>query len=194
MSQEASQWTQALMSSRRTVLPKRLVAPGPDAAQTQALFAAAATAPDHGQIKPWRYRLIPTAARAELAERFADALVARDAQATPQQIDQAREKAHRAPWLAVLIVRLSGLDEAIAPHERLISAGAGLQNLLLMAQALGFSSGVTSGKALADNRLRQWLGLDEAEQAVCFVSIGTATKLPGPAAHRPAPSRLFDSL
>ena len=42
----------ALMQSRQTTLPKRLTAPGPDAAQLELILTAAASAPDHGQLLP----------------------------------------------------------------------------------------------------------------------------------------------
>ena len=85
----------ALLQARQTILPKRLGAPGPDAAQLQAILAAAAHAPDHGCLLPWRFVLVPDAARAALGQAFADALRERDAQATPEQQEQAREKAVR---------------------------------------------------------------------------------------------------
>jgi nitroreductase len=56
-----------LMSSRQTVLPKRLVAPGPGAAELEQLFQAAAAAPDHDLINPWRFLIIPSHKRADLA-------------------------------------------------------------------------------------------------------------------------------
>ena len=42
----------ALLQARQTVLPKRLGAPGPDAAQLAAILGAAAHAPDHGGLLP----------------------------------------------------------------------------------------------------------------------------------------------
>ena len=47
-----------LMQSRQTILPKRLLEPGPDAAQLEQILAAAACAPDHGQLLPWRFVLL----------------------------------------------------------------------------------------------------------------------------------------
>ena len=81
---EQAQWAAALMQSRQTILPKRLAGPGPDAAQLQMLLAAASSAPDHGQLLPWRLVLVPTGARARLAQVFADALLERDANALPE--------------------------------------------------------------------------------------------------------------
>ena len=82
-----------LMQARQTILPKRLGAPGPDAQQLQAIVAAAAHAPDHGQILPWRFVRVPQAQRARLAEVFAAALRERDAAALPEQVEQGREEA-----------------------------------------------------------------------------------------------------
>ena len=53
-----------LMRSRQTILPKRLAEPGPDRQQLGLILGAAATAPDHGQLLPWRFVRVPQAARA----------------------------------------------------------------------------------------------------------------------------------
>lgn len=162
-----------LIQARQTVLPKRLVAPGPDAGQTQAILAAAAAAPDHGQLLPWRFILVPTGQRATLAEVFAQALLERDASATPEQLAQAREKAFRAPLLMLTVVDSMRGDPEVDLNERVLSAGCAVQNLLLVATALGFGSALTSGKALKSDALRACFGLGASEQALCFVSVGT---------------------
>ena len=164
----------ALMQSRQTVLPKRLAEPGPDRKQLGMILEAAATAPDHGQLLPWRFVRVPQAARARLAEVFGAALVERDAAATLEQVAQAREKAHRSPLLLLAIVDGQRGDPEIDLSERIVSAGCAVQNMLLMATALGYGSALTSGKALKSAGLRTLFGLAPGEQALCFVSIGTA--------------------
>lgn len=172
-----------LIHARQTVLPKRLVDPGPDAGQIQAILAAAAAAPDHMQLLPWRFILVPTERRSTLAEVFASALSERDPQATPEQLAQAREKAFRAPLLMLVVVDGARGDADVDLNERVLSAGCAVQNLLLMATALGFGSALTSGKALKSDPLRACFGLGAGEQALCFVSIGTVL------ARRPARAR-----
>jgi nitroreductase len=169
----AGEWADALIHGRRTVLPKRLVAPGPDAAQLQRILGAAAAAPDHGELIPWRFVLIPEAARSALADVFAASLRARDEQATDEQLTQARDKAFRAPLLLLAVANLGAPADDIPPGERILSAGCAIQNMLLMATALGFGSALTSGKALGSPLLRSLFALAEAEQALCFVSMGT---------------------
>ena len=173
---EVVELAHALIHTRQTILPKRLSEPGPDAAQLQAILGAAASAPDHHELLPWRFVLVPAGARDRLAEVFATALVERDASATPQQVAQAREKAYRSPLLLLAVVRLRDDDAEIAPHERIVSAGCAVQNMLLMAHAQGFGGALTSGKALQSAPLRTLFGLKPDEQALCFVNIGTVVK------------------
>lgn len=162
-----------LIQARQTVLPKRLVEPGPDAGQTQSILAAAAAAPDHGQLLPWRFILVPAGQRATLADVFAQALSERDPQAAPEQLAQAREKAFRAPLLMLAVVDGARGDPEVDLNERILSAGCAVQNLLLVATALGFGSALTSGKAIKSDALRTCFGLGADEQALCFISIGT---------------------
>jgi len=182
---EVAELAQALIQTRQTLLPKRLLAPGPDAAQTRRILAAAAHAPDHHELLPWRFVLVPEGARAALGQAFADALRERDGAAEPEQLAQAREKAARAPLLLLAVVRLCDDDDEIAPHERIVSAGCAIGNMLLMAHALGFGASLTSGKALQSAPLRALFALDEREQALCFVNIGTPARAK-PIRKRPA--------
>lgn len=185
-----------LMAARRTVLPKRLIAPGPTPEQERALLEAAATAPDHRQLQPWRFIHIPVAHRAALAEVFAAALRERDPQATPEQQAQAQEKAFRAPYLLLVVLDETKGDPDAAAQvtvtERILSAGCAIQNILLMATAQGLGSALTSGKALQSQVLRQSFDLTPNEQALCFISIGTVEK-PKNARVRPLPEGLISS-
>ena len=169
----AGEWADALIHGRRTVLPKRLAEPGPTPEELQRILGAAAAAPDHHDLVPWRFVIVPDAARPALAEAFAASLRERDAQATAEQVEDARAKAFRSPLLMLAIARTVGGDEEVSPAERLVSAGCAIQNMLLMATALGFGSSLTSGKALASPVLRALFALSGEEQALCFVSVGT---------------------
>lgn len=170
---QAGDFAAALIHARRTVLPKRLAGPGPSDAQLRRMLEAAAAAPDHGERVPWRFVLVPAEARSALAEVFAASLTERDAAATEEQVAQAREKAFRSPVLLLAIADNGPPGDEITPAERLVSAGSAIQNVLLMATALGFGSALTSGKALQSAGLRALFALTPTEQALCFVNIGT---------------------
>jgi nitroreductase len=190
---ETATLTAALMQSRQTILPKRLIAPGPDAGQLAMILNAAATAPDHGQLLPWRFVIVPQAARADLAGVFGAALMERDAAATPEQLAQAREKAQRSPLLMLVVVDGERGDPDIDLFERIVSTGCALQNMLLMATALGYGSALTSGKALKSAGLRTLFGLASGEHALCFVSVGTVQSRKS-ARLRPVPADFVSTL
>lgn len=179
---DAAEWFEALAEARRTTLPKRLGAPGPCPASRRTILLAAACAPDHGQILPWRFIEVPHALRPALGEAFARALRERDPAAGTQEVERARAKAHRAPWLMLVVARTGGSDPAIAAHERLVSAGCAVQNVLLAATARGFGSSLTSGKATSSTAIREFFGLHDEELALCFLNVGTvlAAKPPRP--------------
>lgn len=178
---------EAVASARQHMGPKHLHAPGPSAEVLERLFHTAATAPDHDQLRPWRFVVIGEAARATLAQAFADALLERDATATPEQLEEARAKAYRGPCLILAIADLSTPHPAVPDAEKLLSLGCAVQNMLLGAQALGFGTGLTSGKALGSQALREAFDLAEGEMAVCFVSIGTPVRA-RPRKARPSPA------
>ncbi len=183
----------ALIQARQTILPKRLCGPGPRAAEFGQIVAAAGQAPDHGQMLPWRLVRVPQAQRGHLADVFAAALLERDASATPEQVAQARDKAFRSPELLLVVVDGARGDPQIDLHERIVSAGCAVQNMLLMATALGYGSALTSGKALKSAGLRTLFGLGAGEHALCFVSLGTV-QLRKSARLRPVPADYLRTL
>lgn len=190
---DAAAWAQAWIDSRRTVLPKRLGPPAPTDAELARIVQAAGAAPDHDQLLPWRFVLVPEAARGRLADAFEQALVQRDPQATGEQREQARGKAFRAPVLLLAIARLAGDAAEVPDAERLLSLGCAVQNMLLMATALGYASALTSGKALGSRPLRELFALAPHEQAVCFASIGSAVGHK-PGKPRPQPEQYLSRL
>jgi nitroreductase len=183
----------ALVTSRQNVSPKRLGDPGPTAEQLTGIWQAAAAAPDHGQLVPWRFVVVPAAKRALLGDVFALALTDRDPDATPEQVRAAREKAQRAPLLALAIARLGRNDPDIPALERMVSLGCAIQNVLLAAHAAGFGAGLTSGQAMRSPRMRDLFALTVGEEPVCFVNIGTVTKRK-PLRARPSPSDFVREL
>ena len=162
-----------LIHSRQHVSPKRLIDPGPSPFQKLEILNAAGAAPDHGKITPWHFYEVSSKSRNLLGDLFADALIARDPGATLTQVDEARQKAFRGPLLLLATVNLNSELDNIPEQEKIISAGCAIQNILLMANALGFGSGLSSGKALYSQKMRELFLLKDKEQPLCFITIGT---------------------
>jgi nitroreductase len=181
-----------LLAARRHVGLRRLVAPGPDDAALARILDAAAHAPDHGLLRPWRFVLVPQARRDDLGTVFEEVLVARDPVADDAARTAARAKAQHAPCLLVAIL----VDDPATPipaTDKLVSLGCAVQNMLLAAQALGHASGLASGSALESPGMRRLLGLGAHERAICFIGFGTAGAMKAPRP-RPQPAQFFSSL
>jgi nitroreductase len=178
----------ALITSRYSVSPKRLVAPGPDAEQLQALIEAAGCAPDHELLRPWRLVHIAPSQRPALGNVFVQALLERLPTASPQAQAQACEKAFRAPTLLLAVACLEPAHADVTEAERHVALGAALQNLLLAAHGQGFGAMLSSGHALRTESFARAFGLAPGEHALCFVSIGTPTEVRR--RHRPSAREL----
>jgi nitroreductase len=148
----------------------RLTEPAPDAAQRDLLFRAALRAPDHGQLRPWRFLTIEGAARERLGALLAS--VQQQRNPDPALVDKARAMPLRAPLLVVVIARLQE-HPRVPESEQLLAAGCTAHGLLLAAHALGIGAIWRTGELSHDPALWAGLGLGDGERVIGFLYLGT---------------------
>ena len=170
---------------RRSLAPRKLVAPGPDASQLELLISAAVAAPDHGRLHPVRFVQIADAGRATLAQLFRQAASQMEPQAGPELADREAEKAHHAPCLLAVVARIDDANPVAPAHEQWISVGAAVQNILLAAEDLGFRAMIVSGRKVQSRLLQAAFAPTGSEHLVGFVAIGTPTAEPSPRDRHP---------
>src|SRR5512135_343606 len=105
------------------VSPAQLAEPGPSAAQLETILAAAARAPDHGKMQPWRFLLIEGGARERFGEVMAQSLKRREPEAPAGKLDAERKKALRAP-LVVVVAAAVKENPKVPEVEQIVAAGA----------------------------------------------------------------------
>ena len=163
----------------------RLGDPAPDQSALAAIFKAAARAPDHGRLRPWRFVVIRGAARERFGEVMAQSLAARQSDATADMLARERAKALRAPVIVAVAARIQ-TGGKIPEIEQILSAGAAAQNIMLAAHALGYGATWKTGEPAYDPQVKAALGLQTTDAIVGFLYIGTraapASPLPRPAA------------
>ncbi len=150
----------------------RLLEPAPDAAQRELLFRAALRAPDHGQLRPWRFLTVEGAARVQLGELFAATLLANNPEAKAEALDKARAMPLRAPLLVAVIACLSAHPK-VPEQEQLLAAGCAAHGILLAAHAQGLGAMWRTGELSHDARVRSGLGLTTNERIVGFIYLGS---------------------
>jgi len=148
-------------------------------------LAAAGLAPAPHHTRPWRYVVISPARRAALADAMGAAWRAdleRDGH-PPALIDRLLRRSRRqivdAPALVLACLTHDGLrawpDERRARNEWAMaqqSIGAGLQNLMLAAHALGLASYWISAPLFAPEAAAEALSLPDDHVAQALVAIG----------------------
>ena len=149
----------------------RLCEPAPDAAQLDLLFRATLRAPDHGQLHPWRFLTIQGEARNKLGELLADALKARNPDASAEAVQKARNMPLRAPLLIVVIASLKAHPK-VPEGEQLLAVGCAAHGLLLAAHAQGIGAVWRTGELSYDPYVLQGLGLTEQERVLGFLYLG----------------------
>ena len=152
----------------------KLGAPAPSAEAVEAMLEAAARAPDHGRLHPWRLILIEGAARRPFGEILAASLVRRNPLAGEQAQAREREKALRAPLIIVVATRCDRSGK-IPIVEQIVSAGCAAHGLMLAAFAQGLGAFWRTGEAAYDEAVKGALGVGSDDLIVGFIYVGTDT-------------------
>lgn len=177
-----------LIATRRSVSPKRVVAPGPSMQEIADFVRLAMTAPDHCALRPWRFVLVPEADRSALGALFAEEKRLHEPDAGIMDFEKERQRAFNGPTLLAVILRRIEDHARVPVSEQLISLGAAMQNLLLAAHARGYAGMITSGRKIRSPVIQQAFCPSPAETLVGFITLGT----PREAASARAPAVLSD--
>lgn len=171
-----------LLLTRRSA--RALTEPAPDAAALDLIFASAVRAPDHGRLRPWRFVVVPAAARARFGELLAAQLHRAHGQLTEETLARERQKAFRAPLIVVVAARCDS-SVKIPVIEQALSAGAACEAMMLAAVALGFNAMWKTGSAAYDDTVKLALGLQPTDAIAGFLYLGTEAAAAAPAAAAP---------
>lgn len=176
----------AALHSRNSV--NMLTEPGPSKTQLNNIFKAGLRACDHRNLRPWRYLIIEGEAR----KRFGELLSEVKATINGKPLDSAlsekiKSKPLRAPTIVVVVAKISEHDK-VPEVEQLLSAGASAQMMMTAAHAQGVGAIWRSGQLMFHPDTRAGLGLDQADQIIGFIYLGT------PRATKPLPELNVDDF
>lgn len=169
--------TSALRSDARRALdlllerhsPWPLTEPAPSAQDLDLVFQAALRAPDHGQLRPWRFVLIRGDARVALGNVFAEAARLRDPLDDGERF---RGKTMAAPLLIALCARVQS-PHKVPESEQVLAVGAAAMNMLNALHLLGHGGFWATGPSSYDRHVHKALGLQDSERLLGFLYVGT---------------------
>jgi nitroreductase len=151
---------------------KVLTEPAPDEGALALILAAAARAPDHGRLRPWRFIVFRGAARERLGELLAGHLERTRPGIGAESLERERHKALRAP-LVLAVASIVNESAKVPPIEQIVSAGAAAENVMLAAATLGFGAMWKTGGAAYDETVKAALALERKDAIVGFLYLGT---------------------
>ena len=166
---------QALDALLNRVSVPRLVDPAPTAEQREVMFAAAMRAPDHGQLRPWRFLTVEGQARHRMGELLAEAARFNDPLVAEAVVEKALNGPLRAPLVVVVIARLQDHFK-IPKSEQMLAAGCAAHAILLAAYAQGVGGVWRTGELAYSPHVAKGLGLEDGEEVIGFLYLGTPQK------------------
>lgn len=160
----------ALQNILQRVSAPQLTGPDVTAEQLDTLIQAALRAPDHAWLRPSRYISVQGEGRVALGEVFYQAAPDRE-QLSPEKQQKIRNMAMRAPLVLVAVTKI--VDHPKVPREELLlSTGAGIQNILSAAWAMGLGAIWRTGDLAYNSGVKQGLALADDEEIVGFIYVG----------------------
>jgi nitroreductase len=156
----------------------KLAAPGPTRAELERIMLAAARAPDHGKLAPWRFVVLEGDARAKLGEAMAAMLLASQPNASESQLAAERDKPMRAPTIIAVAAHLTR-GHKVPEQEQVHATAAAVQNMFLAAHALGYGAMWKTGAAVSAVSVKELLGFGGDDEIVALLYLG-AKATPGP--------------
>jgi nitroreductase len=143
----------------------------PPRALIEKLLAAAAQAPNHYRVRPWRFIVLTGDSRKQLGDVFAASQLDRKPDLPPEALDKTRALPLRAPVVIAVGVEKPS-EEKVSEIENIAAVAAACQNLLLAAHAEGLAVMWRTGEWARDPKAKEFLGLAADQHLLAYLYIG----------------------
>ena len=154
----------------------RLTEPAPTDDDLRTMLEAAATVPDHGELRPVRFTVLRGDGLDAFGEVLEEAYFRRCTDSgkapVPAKAQKERTKLRRAPMVIVVAAERQPSDKIPWSDQR-DAAVCAAEHLLLAAHALGYGAMWRTGDQCEDDHVKKALGLEPNDAIVAFVYVGT---------------------
>ena len=171
------------LSTRRSIPAFQMMEPGPGKSEIEEMLKLASRVPDHGKLAPWRFIVFRGKERARISAELAKMALAAKPELSAEMIAVENTRLTRAP-VVIAVVSTAAPHVKIPEWEQIMSAGAVCLNLLMAANALGYSSNWLTEWFAFDEKAYPLLGVKPGEKIAGFIHIGSPQV---PPTERPRP-------
>jgi nitroreductase len=162
---------QELLLQRQST-PK-LIAPAPSSNELTFMLNAGMRVPDHGALTPWFFTVVENQGLDKLSQIFEKAAIEQGA--NDVKILKAKSMPYRAPLIIVISTQYK-LHDKVPQLEQTVAAGCAAHAMQMAAFSLGFGGMWRTGDFSYNSSVKQALSINEEEDIVGFLYIGTPEK------------------
>ena len=151
----------------------RLQAPAPTDEHWQLIKKAAMRAPDHGNMRPWSFIIFDDdAALTKLGELYAEAARLDNPDVEEAVVEKALGLPKRAPAVVACIAKYQ--EHPKVPRvEQVVATGCAIMAMQQAAFTLGYGGVWRTGSYAHNPHMKTLLGLDEQDEIVGYLYLGT---------------------
>jgi nitroreductase len=160
-----------LMQRRRSIGLKSMSPDAVNVEDIKLMLEAAVWVPNHGMSEPWRFTVFSGEGRRALGEAFAEAyrLSTPDDKFDEKALVAQRDRVWQAPvWISIGMMPGDRYPE----WEELMTMGAVVENMQLMATQLGLGSRLSSGTISTHPHVAHFVGLQPPAKLLAFLYVG----------------------
>jgi len=148
------------------------VKPDPVARElVEKLLSAAVQAPNHYNVRPWRFVVLMGKGREKLGDVMAEVFRRKFPDVPAEALDKERAKPLRSPVLIAVGVD-KPTETKVLEIENICATAAACENLLLAAHGLGLAGYWRTGDAVNDLAVKEFLGFEPDQVLIAFLYIG----------------------
>ena len=148
----------------------RLTEPAPSGNALENIKQAALRAPDHASLKPWKFIICEGCGLRKLGDMLEQAAIAEDM--SERDIERAPELPLRAPMVIIAITKYK--EHPKVPWvEQVAATACAMHSMQMAAVAQGFQGIWRTGAFAQNEALKQELFLEEQDEIVGFLYLGT---------------------
>ena len=173
----AAEQLYTIIRNRRSIKPQDFNGQTIDRKIIERLIDAANWAPTHGMTEPWRFVVFEQSARHDLGQLLQQLY----RQQTP--VDQFKQPKYEKMLAScqqascvLAIVMQRQATRKIPEIEEVEAVACAVQNLHLMATALGVAGYWSSGSVICSDSFRDYLGFDTADRVLGLFYLGYSSK------------------
>ncbi|MEM7198216.1 MAG: nitroreductase [Pseudomonadota bacterium] len=161
-----------ILANRYSTSPAHMREEAPDDETLRTLLQCAMSAPDHGNLKPWRFHIIRGDARKRFGAIMRERYQILYPQTSDDDLDNIATKPLRAPLIIVVGAKIHHDLAKVPPQEQITAASIAAGHIVVAAQAAQVGAIILSGWSCFDPIIKDHFGYSQTDAIIGYIYMG----------------------